>query len=219
MMGRKMKKSKISFEAETVTKDHAKRIISEIAPKAITKLWDDEDLEAPLPIRPKKKRQRSIPDEQIPPAKKSHNLESEKPIEEEVQTSTKNTEKKESNRSKKKKKHAQLQEEQRLKGDLEMQQKALNYLSKWKHNRSEWKFEKLRQIWLQQYLLDVNKIPGEFWDSAVQYFSGSKGHSRQVVLDNAVKVIEEDERVSEENRTEDYSMKLKRARDIIQNLQ
>ncbi|XP_066145485.1 uncharacterized protein C7orf50 homolog isoform X2 [Euwallacea fornicatus] len=216
-MGRKTKKSKISFEAETVTKEHARHIISEIKPNAITKLSDEMHLEAPLLVKPKK-RHKSTPDE-IPPAKKFHDSKSNKPIEEEVQTSTQNTEKKESNRSRKKKKHSQLQEEQRLKGDLEMQQKALNYLSKWKHNRSEWKFEKLRQIWLQQYLLDVNKIPDEFWESAVQYFSGSKGHSRQVALDNAVKVIEEDEGVSEENQSEDYNMKLKRARDIIQNLQ
>ncbi|XP_018567868.1 uncharacterized protein C7orf50 [Anoplophora glabripennis] len=125
----------------------------------------------------------------------------------------------ESIRAQKRKKHAKLLEEKRLKGEVVSQQNALNYLSKWKHCRSEWKFEKLKQIWLQQNLFDTSKIPSEFWETALEYFNGSKGFIRNVVLRDALKIIEKEESTEEENADENYLLIVKRARDIVQNLQ
>lgn len=125
----------------------------------------------------------------------------------------------ESKRSLKRKKHTKLLEEKKLKTDLKMQQSVLNYLSKWKHARTEWKFEKIKQIWLQQNLFVVNKIPEEFWDSTVEYFNGSKGAIRKVILKEALKIIEEEDNSEVENDDKDYLTKLKRAREIVQSLE
>lgn len=125
----------------------------------------------------------------------------------------------ESKRSLKRKKHTKLLEEKKLKAELKMQQSVLNYLSKWKHARTEWKFEKLKQIWLQQNLFVVNKIPEEFWESTVEYFNGSKGAIRKVILKEALKIIEEDNTSGVENDDEDYLTRLRHAREIVQRLE
>lgn len=126
---------------------------------------------------------------------------------------------KESIRSLKRKKHVQLLEEKKLKTDFKLQQGALNYLSLWKHAKSEWKFEKLKQIWLQQNLFVTNKIPKECWETAVEYFNGAKGAIRKVILSDALRIIQEEDKAEAKNEDEDYQIRLKRARDIIQNLQ
>lgn len=126
-------------------------------------------------------------------------------------------EKEESIRARKRKKHAQLLADKKLKSELALQQKGLNYLSLWKHNRSEWKFEKLRQVWIQHNMFDAAKIPDEFWDDLVQYFGNSKGKARSVIIQDAVKLIEKEG--SDDTDSDEFQIKLKRARDIVQNLQ
>lgn len=135
----------------------------------------------------------------------------------ETKTSKTEGEKEESIRARKRKKHAQLLVDKKLKTELALQQKCLNYLSLWKHNRGEWKFEKLRQVWLQHNMFDAAKIPDEFWDDLVQYFGNSKGKARSVIIQDAVKLIEQEG--SDDNDSDEFQIKLKRARDIVQNLQ
>lgn len=125
----------------------------------------------------------------------------------------------ESKRSLKRKKHVKLLEEKKLKADLKMQQGVLNYLSKWKHARGEWKFEKLKQIWLQQNLFVVSKIPEEFWESTLEYFNGSKGAIRKVIFKEGLKIIEEDDKSEVDNDDEEYLTRLRRAREIVQSLE
>ncbi|KAJ8933906.1 hypothetical protein NQ314_013706 [Rhamnusium bicolor] len=155
-------------------------------------------------------------------SKSSDDLKLKEDLEENGQVDVQKSEKKnsESIRAQKRKKHAKLLEEKRLKAVVATQQNVLNYLSKWKHSRDEWKFEKLKQIWLQQNLFDCSKIPNEFWETAVDYFSGSKGFIRNCVLRDALKIIEnENESSQEDNADENYLLILKRARDIVQTLQ
>lgn len=57
--------------------------------------------------------------------------------------------------------------------DKEME-KTNAYLDKWNSNRDEWKYEKLRQIFLQKHVLDVNIIDDEHCDIAIKYLSTSK---------------------------------------------
>lgn len=125
----------------------------------------------------------------------------------------------ESKRSLKRKKHAKLLEEKKLKAELNMQHSVLNYLSKWKHARSDWKFEKLKQIWLQQNLFIVDKLPEEYWSTVVEYLNGSKGATRKIILKGALKIIEEEDIAEAENDDEDYQTKLRRARDVLQSLE
>lgn len=53
-------------------------------------------------------------------------------------------------------------------------EKTNAYLDKWNSNRDEWKYEKLRQIFLQKHILDVNVIDDEHCDIAIKYLSTSK---------------------------------------------
>lgn len=138
-------------------------------------------------------------------------------------------EKPESIRAMKRRKHENLLKEKKLKHELDMQQKSLNYLSKWKHSRTEWKFEKLRQIWLQQNMYDTAKVPDQFWDTLVEYLSGSKGQIRKVLIKEALGVIEKKEAKKSEEENNDVEEEseekvddaniIKRARDVIQNLE
>lgn len=114
-------------------------------------------------------------------------------------------------RAQKRLKHEKLKEEKHIQTELSLQQKSLNYLSKWKHSRTDWKFEKLRQIWLQHNMLDEGKIPQEFWATLMEYLGNSKGKAKEAILKSALKVVE-DESVDQD------SIKVFRARDIIQNL-
>ncbi|CAH1176240.1 unnamed protein product [Phaedon cochleariae] len=124
---------------------------------------------------------------------------------------------KESIRERKRKKYAELLQTKKSKVDQDTQQLALNYLSKWKHAREEWKFEKLRQIWLSENLFNSMKLPDDMWLTAVEYFSASKGFIRKLIMREALKVIDTVE-TDNDNVDECQSIKLNRARDIIQYL-
>lgn len=174
---------------ESAKKKKKKKIIENQEPDEAKNVEDDS-------VEPKKKKRKKLV------AEEEENEESKSP-----------ESKKESIRARKRKKYAQLLEEKKMKAEVAFQEKALNYLSKWKHSRDEWKFEKLRQIWLQHNMYDSVKVPQEFWETLIEYFSNSKGKARDVLLKEALKIIEEE---NEENKA---TCKMLRARDIIQNLQ
>ena len=35
---------------------------------------------------------------------------------------------------------------------------AIDYLRKWKHDRSNWSFKKIRQVWLLKNMMDTDKV-------------------------------------------------------------
>lgn len=126
----------------------------------------------------------------------------------------------ESIRAAKRKRHAQLLEEKKLKSSVKMQEKCLNYLSQWKYNRNEWKFEKLRQVWLINHMFDLDRLPDQFFDTLVDYLSKSEGKSREIVIKQALKVIEHYESLPPQmHEDESYKVKYQRARTVIQFLQ
>lgn len=53
-------------------------------------------------------------------------------------------------------------------------EKTISYLTKWDTSRDEWKYEKLRQIFIQKNVFDENVIPNEHSDVAIKYLSTSK---------------------------------------------
>lgn len=120
-------------------------------------------------------------------------------------------------RATKRMKHAKLIEDKKMKSDLAIQEKTFNYLSKWKHNRNEWKFEKLKQIWLQQNLFNSAKIPDEFWKTVVDYMGSASAHVRDLLCKEALKIIEKED--EETNENDEHKIRVSRARDIIQCLQ
>lgn len=53
-------------------------------------------------------------------------------------------------------------------------QKTVAYLSTWDTNHDEWKYEKLRQIYIQKNIFDETAIPDEHSEVALRYLSTSK---------------------------------------------
>lgn len=71
-----------------------------------------------------------------------------------------------------KKKQKQVQNLVRNK-DKEIE-KTISYLTKWETSRDEWKYEKLRQIFIQKNIFDDNVIPNEHSEIAIKYLATSK---------------------------------------------
>lgn len=134
-------------------------------------------------------------------------------------------ENKASKRQMKREKHAERLAEAETNSHKAVQQQALSYLSLWKHNKAEWKFNKVKQIWLHKHKFDKTKIPEELWRPFVEYFSSSTGGIKQLIISDSKKVIEEMEAWIEKNaeasNPEDKPSELayQRARDLIQNIQ
>lgn len=53
-------------------------------------------------------------------------------------------------------------------------EKTVTYLTKWDANRDEWKYEKLRQIFIQKNIFDENIIANEHSEVAIKYLATSK---------------------------------------------
>lgn len=233
-MGRKSK-IKVVFDQEIVTKEVANRLVAEHEineqSETINSTKDKKEslnnVENALTEnsgKPKMKKKRKQPHEKVEQEveTKKQKQDPETPsetacengeTEENVNMEKMEVKREDSIRAMKRKKHAALMQEKKLKAELALQQKCLNYISQWKHNRSEWKFEKLKQVWLQQNMFNSDKIPAEIWDTVVDYFCGCKGKARETIIQDAVKVID-----AENESEEDGGIKMKRARDIVQNM-
>lgn len=155
-------------------------------------------------------------DNEIMPPRKKLNLKETEDTEE-INESDSKTQKQPSKRQIKKEK-AQLKEnEKKLAVKTKAMKKGLNYVSKWKHARNEWKFEKLRQIWLMDNLLDETSIPDDIFPTVLEYFEGCKGMAREQLLKKGMDVIRTIEE-NEENRDKIDSVAYQRARKLLQAL-
>lgn len=59
-------------------------------------------------------------------------------------------------------------------------ERTITYLTKWDTNRDEWKYEKLRQIYIQKHIFDEKIIQNEHCDVAISYLSTSKVNSAKI---------------------------------------
>ncbi|KAJ0178408.1 hypothetical protein K1T71_006231 [Dendrolimus kikuchii] len=114
---------------------------------------------------------------------------------------------------------------------------SLNYLSQWKHDRSNWRFMKAKQAWLYKNKFSSQLLPDSSWPLLLEYFESAKGNIRNMLLDDAKKIIHQmDEWTESQNNestidnevenTEESTPSTKpdetiykRARDLIQCLQ
>ena len=125
-------------------------------------------------------------------------------------------------RQKKKQKHQKLIEAQKGQSAEKEKQRNAEYLQKWKHARDSWKFEKLRQISIQQTMFEQDKLSDDVWPLALEYLAGSKGAAKEKVLKLANDAIEEEDKRAELQETEEErqlilnSVKYQRARDLLQ---
>lgn len=100
-------------------------------------------------------------------------------------------------------------------GDIFSFSKFIAFLQ-WKHSRSEWKFEKLKQIWLMDNLLDENSIPDTIFSLVLEYFEGCKGTARKVLVQKGMDVIKKAENDEEIKNDIIESTAYKRARQLLQ---
>ncbi|XP_011861974.1 PREDICTED: uncharacterized protein C7orf50 [Vollenhovia emeryi] len=99
-------------------------------------------------------------------------------------------------------------------------QQAHNYILMWKHSRKEWKFEKLKQIWLMDNMMKKHAVSDAMFPTVLEYFEECKGRARKVLIQKAMDIIKKvDEETNEECKraimdTVDYI----RARELLQTL-
>jgi len=137
-------------------------------------------------------------------------------VDEDAQTEV--VKKKPSKRQLKKEKAEKREAEVKEASKMQAIGKALNYVSKWKHARSEWKFEKVKQIWLINNLLNDAYIPDEHFPTVLEYFEGCKGQARKQLVDKAMKVIKKAEDIVEKDEEVTETTEYKRARELLQAL-
>lgn len=75
-----------------------------------------------------------------------------------------------SRRQKKRMKNVQVQAQRKDDDNV----RTIAYLTKWQENRSEWKFEKLRQITIQKNILNEKIISDEQFEVALAYLATTK---------------------------------------------
>ncbi|VDI75338.1 Hypothetical predicted protein [Mytilus galloprovincialis] len=86
---------------------------------------------------------------------------------------------------------------------------AIAYLKLWKKNREEWKFQKVRQVWLLSNMLDSEMVKDKHFETLLLYLDGLKGKARETTSTAAQNITE-----SESNS----GVKVDRARQIVQQL-
>ncbi|XP_065805932.1 uncharacterized protein C7orf50 homolog isoform X2 [Labrus bergylta] len=92
-------------------------------------------------------------------------------------------------------------------------QHALDYLTCWAENRTEWKFQKTRQTWLLQHMFDSEKVPDEKFSLLLQYLEGLRGGSRDTTAQKALALIEMSGQEAEDSAVQ---QRAHRAREVIQ---
>ncbi|XP_034482142.1 uncharacterized protein C7orf50 homolog isoform X2 [Drosophila innubila] len=125
-------------------------------------------------------------------------------------------------RQKKKQKHLQRLEAQKDQNADKEAKRNEEYLKKWRDNRQDWKFEKLRQISIQQTAFDDQKLSEDIWEIALEYLASSKGAAKAILTKLAEDVIQELDKqcdqLSEDadRKTIVESTRYQRARNLLQ---
>lgn len=222
------KKNKIKRENEAAPNAHNPDDQEEA--KEDHDLSADEDLEQKLP---KRNRTEEDSDAEEEPKKK-------KKKKQPIPTDSSGKKGQKSIRQIKREKHALRQLEEAAVSKDQVKSQCISYLSQWKHDRQNWKFMKAKQVWLYKNKFSSYLLPESSWPVFLEYFESAKGNIRNLLLEDANKVIKQmDDWTESENNTE-VSLKeneeeaekekvegstkpddtaYKRARDLIQCLQ
>lgn len=119
-------------------------------------------------------------------------------------------------RDKKRGVHKKIVEKTKETSDVREVEAVKMYLIKWRDDRDAWKFEKKKQIYIQNHCFDPKKIHDDEWNACLEYLEGSKGKSRESLVASAEKLITELD--SQDQTDEVVSTKYNRARDLLQML-
>lgn len=106
-----------------------------------------------------------------------------------VQGDTADNKGKKSIRQMKKEKHAQRLAETDAASKDQLKSQCISYLSQWKHDKQNWKFMKIKQVWLFKNKFSSILVPDSSWKTLLEYFESAQGNIRKLLLDDANKVI------------------------------
>lgn len=96
---------------------------------------------------------------------------------------------KKSIRQMKREKHAERQAAAQAVAKDELKSQCTSYLSQWKHDRQNWKFMKAKQVWLYKNKFSLHLVPDSSWQTLLEYFESAQGNIRNLLLEDANKVI------------------------------
>ncbi|XP_055533411.1 uncharacterized protein C7orf50 homolog [Wyeomyia smithii] len=123
-------------------------------------------------------------------------------------------------RAKRREKHAKNQKVKREKNKNREKQDICQYLQTWNDNREKWKFQKLKQIYIQEHVFDEDLLDDSIWPLVLDYLSGMKGSGKEALSDRAKAIMKEIDRQTKD--TGDSSLldgsKYRRARELLQYL-
>ncbi|RLN58014.1 hypothetical protein BBP00_00007237 [Phytophthora kernoviae] len=107
----------------------------------------------------------------------------------------------------------------------EMIQQAKYYLEQWQKrdepkadDELSWKFKKMRQLWILQWMFEADVVPKGMFAIVLQYLDGIKGVARKRVMESAQDIIDigvpakEEEEAAAEEKEKMLSIKLARRR-------
>ena len=126
----------------------------------------------------------------------------------------------ETRRSKRKKNHEKSQEDKKVKSKNRDKEEVAQYLKCWKDKSENWKYHKVKQVYIQNNIFDEKIIEDEIWQIALEYLSGTKGAGKEAILKSAQNVIKEidDKNEDSDENSDVMKVKYKRARELMQML-
>eukprot|EP00474_Spongospora_subterranea_P011320 CRZ11778.1 hypothetical protein [Spongospora subterranea] len=66
---------------------------------------------------------------------------------------------------------------------------ALQYLTLWDSDKSQWKFAKARQIWLLKNMMNRDKIPKASFKMLLRYINSMTGHARTASIEKVKAIL------------------------------
>lgn len=114
-----------------------------------------------------------------------------------------NLKKKKKQMQKKKKKDVDSEEEEEAETSEKMEEKksqkvapqenmklALDYLRLWENDRSNWRFQKIRQVWLLQNMYNSKKVPDKEFDILLKYLEKLEGKAKVLTVQKSEELME-----------------------------
>lgn len=107
-----------------------------------------------------------------------------------------------------------------VEGQVETAQKppacqlALEYLTTWSKNRTEWRFQKTRQKWLLQHMYDCDQISDKHFTMLLGYMEGLQGNARELTIQKTEALMKESDSTGD---APDISVdKMERMKQVLQ---
>lgn len=128
----------------------------------------------------------------------------------------------ESKRSKKRKKYNEkIEKSINIRADKKFLDDIASYLTTWENDKDSWKFQKVKQMFIQNNVFNEKIIVDDIWHTTLSYLGSSRGKAKELLKENAQKVIEKVDGDFEKSQDKEL-LKQKsytRARELLQMLE